>query len=72
MKVLAIIAIFIGFALSTAVLLSWISLITDNGLTEGVRLGLTLWPGNVMGLVALGISIICLGSGYALLAQPRS
>ena len=49
----------------------WIVVITEHGAAEGVRIGFTLWPGNLIGLVVLALVIVFGAAGVILLREPR-
>jgi hypothetical protein len=66
MKVIGVTAVIVAAILLVIYLVAWIALVAEHGAAEAVRLGLTLWPGNVVGFVLLAL-IIILGGGLRVL-----
>ncbi len=71
MKAIAAIAMFVGAALLVLWVAGWIVLIAEAGLREGIRRGLTLWPGNVVCGVMLAVSIVFGVGGFLLLVNKE-
>jgi hypothetical protein len=67
MKPIGAISLLVGAALLVVYVVAWIVLIFQHGLSDGVRLGFTLWPGNVVQFTILALVFIFGGGGFLLL-----
>ena len=73
MKALGVAALAIGAILFTIYVGAWIELMLRYGVREAVRVGFTIWPGNVIGFAILGFSVIFCSGGLAMMKrEPRS
>jgi hypothetical protein len=70
MKAIGTAAATIGVILFAIYVVAWISLVVEHG-ADAVRIGFTIWPGNVVGLAILALSIVFGTSGWALLGEDR-
>ena len=71
MKAIAVAAVVIGVVLFALYAIAWVVLVAQNGAAEAIRLGLTIWPGNVVGFALLGLSIL-FGVGGLMLLDERN
>src|SRR5690606_21513828 len=63
MKAIGALAAAVAVILFAIYLLAWVALFAEHG-TDAVRIGLTIWPGNVIGLGLLALSILFCITGW--------
>jgi hypothetical protein len=70
MKAIGIVGVCVGVLLFAIWVLAWIALVVEHG-TDAARIGLTIWPGNVVGFALLALSILCGIGGLTSLSDER-
>jgi hypothetical protein len=71
MKLICAIAFAIGIILSAIYVVAWITLVSEHGAAEAMRIGFTVWPGNVIGIVLFALSAFLSGGCMALLKDKQ-
>jgi hypothetical protein len=71
MKIVGVTAVIVGVLLLAVYIVAWIILVAEHGAAEALRLGFTLWPGNVVGFMLLAFSIILCSVGLSLLTDEH-
>ena len=71
MKVIGVVALVVGLALFTIWVGTWIAIASERGMTEAVRLGYNVWPGNVAQLGLGALSLLFSGGGLALVIRKN-
>jgi hypothetical protein len=72
MKLVGILLLLIGAVFALIYVAAWIVLLREHGAAEGVRIGFTLWPGNVVGFAILFLAVAFGGSGGLMLIRKDS
>ena len=71
MKLIGAIALTVGIILSAIYVIAWVTLVSEHGAAEAMRIGLTVWPGNVIGMALFALSFFLSGGGMALLMDKQ-
>jgi hypothetical protein len=71
MKVIGTISLLVGALFIAIYAGAWIALIVEHGPAEAVRIGFTLWPGNIVQLVLLAFTLVFSIGGLLLLTSKK-